>query len=184
MRLAARQWREWPPDTWDRVVSGNTSANLKVSAAKQLARLNTTDIAQGVTIHVCRCEGPFDGLNGISHDGHAAVLSALAEIDPAVVLGRIEQSLSQVEDLSTLRSDLRPHLVGALEKIAFHRATFRDAAHLLLRLQPRMSCSRRVPRAATSDDSTRSAQLPEGLAASSRCTWEAPRPTATRGCCS
>ena len=147
-RLAARQWREWPPDTWDRVVSGNTSANLRVSAAKQLARLTTIDIAQGVTIHVCRCEGPFDGLDGISHDGHAAVLSALAEIDPAVVLRRIERSLSQEEDLSALTDEVRDHLVGALEKIALHRATFRDAAHLLLRLaaadelQSRSSASR------------------------------------------
>ena len=120
----------------------------KVTAAKQLALLNTTDIAQGVTIHVCRCEGPFDGLDGISHDGHAAVLSALAEIDPAVVLGRIERSLSQEEDLSALTDEVRDHLVGALEKIAFHRATFQDAAHLLLRLaaadelQSRSSASR------------------------------------------
>ena len=95
-----------------------------------------------------RWGGPFDGLDGISHDGHAAVLSALAEIDPAVVLGRIERSLSQEEDLSALTDEVRDHLVGALEKIAFHRATFQDAAHLLLRLaaadepQSRSSASR------------------------------------------
>ena len=148
MKLAERQWRQWSPDTWDRVLSGDASTPLKLSAAKQLARLDSTDIAQEVTVQVCRREGPFDGIDGISQDGHARVLSSLAEIDPEVVLSRIHRSLSQVEDLSTLTDEVRLHLVWALEKIAFRCATFWDAARHLLRLaaadelQSRSSVSR------------------------------------------
>ena len=134
MRLAERQWREWSPDTWDKVLSGDTSANLKVSAAKQLALLDTTDIAKCVVARVCRPQGVFDGLKGISQNGHAEVLSALCEIDPEVVVERIERSLSEVEDLSTVTAEVRRDLIWALEKIAFHSQTFEEAAHLLLRL--------------------------------------------------
>ncbi len=134
MKLAERQWREWSPDTWDRVLSGDASTPLKLSAAEQLARLDGTDIAQEVTAQVCRQEGPFDGIDGISQDGHARVLSSLAEIHPAVVLSRINDSIAQVEDLSTLTDDVRRQLVWALEKIASHRTHFHDGARHLLRL--------------------------------------------------
>ena len=134
MRLAERQWKQWPPDTWDRVLSGDTSLNLNVFAARQLALLNTTEVSQNVVAHVCRYGGLFDGLEGISGPGHAEVLSALAEINSEAVAEQIERSLSDVEDLTEVGGEVRRPLVRALEKIAFHSRTFEDGARLLLRL--------------------------------------------------
>ena len=68
MILAERQWKEWPPNTWESVLGGDISAKLKVSAAKQLALLNTTEISERVVAHVCRPQGAFEGLGGITKD--------------------------------------------------------------------------------------------------------------------
>ena len=133
LRLAERQWREWSPANWDRVLAGETSPNLKIMAARQLALLNTTDTANEVVQHVCRFGGPLDGLKGISQTDHSEVLSALAEISTEIVAHLIERSLHDA-DLTTVAGDVRRHLVWALEKIAFDPITFEDGARLLLRL--------------------------------------------------
>ena len=134
MRLAERQWREWSSTDWDDVLAGNSNPDLKVSAAAQLALLNTTEVAQEALDHVCRQDGPFDGFEGITRTGHANVLSNLAEINAEIVLAQIERSLDDVEDLSTIDGDVRRHIVEALSMITFHHDTFEDGARLLLRL--------------------------------------------------
>ena len=134
LHLAERKWRDWSRDEWDSILGGDASPDLKVGAAKQLALLNTTDVAQQVVEHVCRDGGPFDGIEGIAQPSHAEVLSALAEIDTSLVAERIRRSLRHVPDLDAVRGDVRRHLVWALEKIAFHPDSFDEGAHLLLRL--------------------------------------------------
>ena len=132
--LAERQWRDWSRASWDAVLGGETSPDLKVGAAKQLALLNTTDVSRQVVAHVCRDGGPFDGASGLARSHHAEVLSALAEIDASVVAQRIRRCLRDFQDLDEVRGDVRRHLVWALEKIAFDRDTFEEGADLLLRL--------------------------------------------------
>ena len=134
LKLAERQWKEWSPATWDRVLSGDINRELRISAARQLAQLNNTDIAKKVVAHVCRFGGPFNDFEDSSWQAHAAVLSALAEIGPDIVVQQIERSLEQIDDLSRIGGDARRHLVGASETIAFHADTFREGASLLLRL--------------------------------------------------
>ena len=135
LRLAEEQWRRgWSPDEWDAILGGDTSPDLKVSAAKQLALLNTTGIAQQVLERVCRRGGPFDGARGILQSGQAEVLSALAEIDSSIVALQIERSLQDFPDLDLVRGDVRRHLVWALDKISFHPDSFEQGARLLLRL--------------------------------------------------
>ena len=134
LHLAERKWWDWGPDEWDVILGGDASPELKVGAAKQLALLNTTDVAQQVVEHVCRDGGPFDNLEGIVQPRHAAVLSALAEIDPSVVAERIGRFLRRFPDLDMVRGDVRRDLVWALEKIAFHPDSFDAGAHLLLLL--------------------------------------------------
>ena len=134
MRLAERQWSEWGAETWDEVLAGGTSPDLKSLAARQLALLDTTDISKEVLAHACRFGGPFDGIEGVSGAGHTEVLSALAEIDARLVVDQIQRSLDDIEDLSELDGDTRNDLVRALAKIAFHPETFEDGARLLLRL--------------------------------------------------
>ena len=90
MKLATGQWQRWRQDIWDRVLAGDVS--LKVLAARQLALLNTTNISREVVRHVCRFDGPFAGLKGLSQPGHAEVLSHLAEVDGQVVLTQIKMS--------------------------------------------------------------------------------------------
>lgn len=134
MNLAVRQWRAWTPDTREEVLTGDASPALKVMAARQLAWLNTTDLARSVVKEVCRRGGPFDGFKGLSSPSHARVLSSLAEIDSAVVVEQIKRSLDAVDDLHAIEGDVRRHLVWALEKIAFRVDSFEEGALLLLRL--------------------------------------------------
>ena len=134
LHLAERQWRDWGRDEWDEILGGDASPELKIGAARQLALLNTTDIAQQVVEHVCRNGGPFDTLEGIVQPRHAAVLSALAEIDPSVVAERIGRFLRRFSDLDEVRGDVRRDLVWALEKIAFHPDSFDAGAHQLMLL--------------------------------------------------
>ena len=131
-RLAERQWKEWGEDAWDKVLAGETS--LKTLAARQLALLNTTNIARQVAKHVCRFDGPFASVEGISRADHAEVLSSLAEIDAQAVVDLLEHFLNGITDLMTLDDDARLHTVWALEKIAFSPQTFESGARLLLRL--------------------------------------------------
>ena len=132
--LAERQWQEWSQAEWDNVLAGDTSPNLKVSAAEQLALLNTTDTAHQVTDYVCRPDGPFDGFAQLSRSAHAEVLKNLAKIAPAVVAERIERALDDIGDLTKIVGDVRRQFVWALETIAFDPKTFKDGARLLLRL--------------------------------------------------
>ena len=134
MKLAERQWREWSREERDVVLAGDTSPDLKVLAARQLAWINTTDVTPKVVQHVCRIGGPFDGFEGISRTGHAEVLSALAGVDPEAVAEQIERCLDDIEDFSKIEGDTRRHLIWALEKIAFDPDSFEDGARLLLRL--------------------------------------------------
>ena len=134
MRLAERQWQEWSHAEWDNVLAGDMRPYLRTSAARQLALLNTTETARHVADHVCRPDGPLDGLARLSGTANTEVLSSLAEIDPAIVAERIERFLDDVGDLTKIKGDIRRHLVWALEKIAFAPQTFKDGARLLLRL--------------------------------------------------
>ena len=134
LHLAECKWRDWSKDEWEAILGGNVSPDLKVGAAKQLALLNTTEVAQQVVEHVCRNEGPFDGIGGIVQPSHTEVLSALAEIDTSLVAERIGRSLRHFPDLDMVRGDVRRDLVWALEKIAFRTDSFDEGAHLLLRL--------------------------------------------------
>ena len=134
LHLAERKWRDWSRDEWEAILGGDASPDLKVGAAKQLALLNTTEVARRVVEHVCHDGGPFDGIEGIVQQSHTEVLSALAEIDTALVAERIGRSLRHFPDLDMVRGDVRRHLVWALEKIAFHPDSFDEGAHLLLRL--------------------------------------------------
>ena len=134
LRLAERQWQEWEPADWDEVLADDGAIHLSIRAARQLSLLNTTDISAEVVAHVCRVGGPFEGLEAISAEGRAEILSALAEIDSRAVADQIERSLPDTVDLSLVDGHTRRHLVWALEKIAFRKPTFEVGARLLLRL--------------------------------------------------
>lgn len=132
LKLAERQWQRWRRDKWDEVLAGD--GDLKVLAARQLALLNTTNIARGVAQHVCRFDGPFAGPEGLSAPGHAEVLSFLAEIDAQIVADQIRRSLNELGGLWDPRADAHYYVTRALETVAFAPQTFEDGAHLLLRL--------------------------------------------------
>ena len=134
LSLAEQQWKEWDPARWDQVLTGDTSPDLRLLAARQLALLNTTPIAERVVAHVCRPGGPFGDCKALSKSDHTEVLSALAEVNPEVVADQIERSLKCVQDLRDVTDNVRRHLVWALEKVSFHSHTFEQGARLLLRL--------------------------------------------------
>ena len=134
MSLAERQWKVWTACQWDDLLAGETSPELGIKAARQLAELNTTEFSQEVVRHVCRIGGPFDCSAGTLRAEQARVLASLAEIDPEVAVDQIERSLNRFVDMSEVRGDVRRHLVVALEKVAVHPHTFEDGARLLLSL--------------------------------------------------
>lgn len=128
MRLAERQWRDWNPEQWERLLASDSSRqlrSLRTTAARVLARLNTTSTAQSTARHVCRRAGPRIQMD---------VLPALAEIAPTTVLQTLEHVLSKIDDLTELAGDARRYVVRALERIVFHAESFHQAAPLLLRL--------------------------------------------------
>ena len=134
VRLAERQWKDWGPQIWDQVLTGDIGSDLKVSAAKRLAELNTAGVARNVVNHVCRKGGPFDQINSVNLSEGAEVLSALAEINPGLVANSIGRLLDRLDDLHQLGRIDNRHLVRALSKIAFHSESFQRGARLLFRL--------------------------------------------------
>ena len=133
-RLAERQWRAWHRGKWDRVLSGDIGADLSIRAARRLAQLNFTDIADSVVSHMSRSGGLLDPAGGILDARRAEILSALAEIDADAVAEHIDRSLDRLGDLRQLEDTVRRPLVHALRIIAFPSSTFMAGGRLLLRL--------------------------------------------------
>ena len=137
MQLAERQWKEWSASQHDCILTGCASPPLRITAARVLALLNTTSnttsIAEEVVRHVCRPNGLLTGYKALARPGQAAVLSYLAEVLPAIVLEAMERCLDEVDDLLTVKGDMRRHIVSTLGKIVFHPDTFDGGARLLLR---------------------------------------------------
>ena len=134
MNLAERQWQEWDLNTWDEVLTGSTNPDLKMLSARQLAWINSTDIAKEVAKHVCRLDGPFGDLKNMSIPGNPEVLSSLSEIDRDGVAALIEHVTNGIGDLRLVTGDIRRNLVVAAETIAFHPDSFDVGADLLLEL--------------------------------------------------
>lgn len=133
MQLAEQQWKEWSREQWDCLLASDEPSflALKRTAARVLARLNTTPTAAEVVQHVCRANGPMAAAIALSNA--ADVLPILAEVAPIAVLHMVEDVLDGTAD-SGLESGTREHIVSALERIVFHEDAFDDAAKLLLRL--------------------------------------------------
>ena len=134
MNLSVRKWKRWRQQDWLKVLAGDTSPDLKVLAARQLVFLDTTEVSRSILQVLCQDGGPYDSWDGISGPGHAAVLTALAEIDPRPVVDLMERVLNSLGDLTVVEGEARRQLVVALEKIAFDPTTFKDGARLLLDL--------------------------------------------------
>ena len=134
MRLAERQWLEWSSLQRDCILAGCVSPPLRITTARVLARLNTTSISEEVVRHVCRPNGLLVGYEAPARPGQAEVLSSLAEVLPATVLETLERCLDEVDDLLTVKGNVRRYIIRALEKIVFHPDTFDGGARLLLRL--------------------------------------------------
>ena len=134
LKLAELQWKDWSADTWEDALTGPINSKLRVSAARQLALLNDTAIANDVARSVCRNGGPLDSVEGVSRKGNAEVLSALAEVDTATATEQIERILGYADRTSKIRSEVADQFVKALEMAAFDSQTFESGARLLLRL--------------------------------------------------
>lgn len=127
MRLAERQWLEWSPEQWERLLTREDALfiTLRKTAAKALARLNTTSTAEKVVRHVCRPAGPPIRLN---------LLPDFAEVAPDVVLHAIQSTLDDDDRSPRLTGDARRDVVDALKRTVFPADTFEQAARPLLRL--------------------------------------------------
>ena len=134
LRLAESQWQEWSPSRWDEILAGDTCPELMMAAARQLSKLNTTEISREVTKHLCRLNGPLVSPKRIHNPSQTEVLTALVQIDAMPVVYLLEQSFKLVGDLSKIEGDARRNIVWTLEQAAFCPDTFEDAAHLLLEL--------------------------------------------------
>ena len=149
MSLANLQWSEWEqqPGKWDKAFSGGISPSLSVSAARQLALLNTTAIAREVAGNICREGGPFEVTWEDTKLWRAEVISFLAEVNPLAVANLIQRLIERPKTESEPFPLVSSHFVPALQKITFHRATFEIGASLLLK------CARLDGNASRSDAS-------------------------------
>lgn len=134
MNLAARQWRQWSRERWTTVLFKLNSQELRTNAARQLAWLNTTEIAERIVKHVCGPQGPLVDPTVLCDPVHMQVMSRLVEVDAMAGVGRLRQMCDEVGDLGKLERQTRRPLVIALQKIAFRENTFHSGASLLLRL--------------------------------------------------
>lgn len=134
MRLTERQWREWSPQNWITILTGDMSPHLRRNAAGQLAWINETQVAKRVAETLLCEDGPLDGIERLSASGNAAVLYRLAAIDAQLAADCIHRTFNDVSDPRTIDAGIRRQLVETLELIAFPAETFHDAALLLLRL--------------------------------------------------
>lgn len=133
LNLAERQWREWTPSRWEYVLTGKLGLDLNVSAARQLALLDTTEVAKDVVRHLCRPNGDLCQWQTLSRSENLVVLSHLAQIDPQAAVDSIEQALDGLAS-STIASDDWEDLLDVIEIIAFDSESFESGADLLLRL--------------------------------------------------
>lgn len=134
MNLALRQWRQWGQTDWEDILAGDGYFELRINAARQLAWLNTTDVAADVVQYVCRPGGPFAGFVGLARQGAAQVIYHLAAVNPRLCAELIRYAFEDIPDLGQVGGDLRRNLVETLQRIAFDPDTFAEAAELLLRL--------------------------------------------------
>ena len=132
--LAERQWKAWTPTRWGEVLAGDLSPEYRVSAARQLGLLNTTEVSRRVVKRICRLGGSLDNPEQVSDSACAEMLAALVEVDARCVVDLLGHTLSGIEDLKEIRGEARQNLVWTLRKAAFPEDTFGSAACLLLRL--------------------------------------------------
>ncbi len=134
MNLAERQWGEWNADQWDDALTGSTNGELKAFTARQLALINSTDIAKQVAAHVSRLNGPLSTIERLAMAGHAEVIRNLAEVDRDAVARLIGKITNDVGDPEKVIGHVRRNFVDAAARIAFHPDTFESGADLLLEL--------------------------------------------------
>ncbi|MCY3883974.1 MAG: type II toxin-antitoxin system MqsA family antitoxin [Gammaproteobacteria bacterium] len=132
--LAERQWRTWSPTDRRIVLAGDGMDELRSNAARQLAWLNTSKVAREVVEQLCGPTGPLASSNAPLDSSRTELLGRLVEIDAKPCLDQIRRLFEQILDLCKIRGDMRRHIVVALQKAAFCRGTFHEAADLLLRL--------------------------------------------------
>ena len=132
--LAECQWKAWTPLRWDQVLAGDLSPEYRVSAARQLRMLNTTEVSRRVVKRICRFGGPLDNPEQVWDSAYVEMLAALVEVDPRCVVDLLGHTLSGIDDLKEIRGEARRNLVWTLRKAAFPENTFDSAACLLLRL--------------------------------------------------
>ena len=134
MNLTERQWQEWGAGQWDEILAGSTHRDLKTFAARQLALINSTDIAKLVAAHVCRLDGPLSTIESLTVAGHADIICSLAEVDRDAVARLIAKTTNDVGDPEQVIGHVRRNFVEAAAKIAFHPDSFESGADLLLEL--------------------------------------------------
>lgn len=131
--LAARAWEQFD----DQIVA-DLLPSLDHSMTVRLLQ-RATDIGEFAPVRraVTQLLGPggLFGNAGTAQDGRSGILTHLAMLAPQVIAGRLPATLAALTDQerSALASK-RPEITWALEKLAWHRATFRQAADGLLSL--------------------------------------------------
>ena len=133
LALAEKQWHYWDSSDWHNVLTGSCNPHLKVNAARQLALLNTTEIARKVVREVCQADGPLDGFEKLSLPGHAEVIERLAYIDVSEVAALMLRIFKSI-DVREVRGEFHDHLISTIRHITFARDTFYEGADMLLEL--------------------------------------------------
>ena len=134
MRLTERQWNTWHPNKTKGLFTGTLRASFKENAARQLRWINNSEIARRIAKLYLQPGGPLDGLDTLTQIGHPEVLMFLSEINATGATEYIQRTFNNVHDLTLLSTKVRRALVHTLEKVAFDREVFYEAAMLMLRL--------------------------------------------------
>jgi hypothetical protein len=135
IRLAAEKWKRIPPDEARELFQKHMPAGLTEALCDQLAKLDFLREARDVAGRLCERTGPFGRLEVLNTESGSRCFRSITEANPEAAMATLVRELGPLSEVDLRRvGPGRRNLVWALEKLAFRRETFENAARLLLSL--------------------------------------------------
>lgn len=131
--LSANWWNNTAPER-QRELFANIPENLLDSFCDQLQKLYFLPNAKTFARNLCGDTGPFGCADVVLTNKGARTFRTIAKLNPtasAHAIAKILNALSH-DELEKINSDIRQHLVWALEILLFRKESFSDASDALL----------------------------------------------------
>lgn len=134
IRLAAEWWRRTRPERQKEIIGSEMPGCLVESFCNQISLLDFLPEVKSLTD--CGPQGPFGQAEMILSGRGSRFFRSLVEVNPEAASRALSNVLAKLsyEELFMINGDVRRNLVGALEKLCFHKSCFKESANSLLLL--------------------------------------------------